>query len=78
MSRFNPGERVKVVMARNDIFPWQNGPTFEAIFQSGPSGPGDTYSVTATDEALRIDLNGNSADFIAIYQPPSVELKSDG
>ena len=69
------GEKVRVVMAQNNIFPWQNGPSFDAVFQYGPSGPGDVFVVLVGEESQRVYLNGNSPEFVAIYQPASVELK---
>ena len=72
---FAPGEKIKVVMAQNNIFPWQHGPTFDATFQAGPSGPGDVFIVLVGEEAQRVYLNGNSPEFVAMYQPASVELK---
>ena len=69
----NPGDEVTVVMVSNHIFPWQTAPSFKAIFQAGPSGPGDTYRVTidTVGDQTTLHLNGNSSEFVGIYMWPS-------
>lgn len=71
------GTRVRVVMTRNDVFPWQRGCSFEAVFDGGPSGPGDTYRVTLAS-GHPLHLNGNSAEFVAIYPAEAGEVADAG
>ena len=65
VARLTNGARVIVVMARNDIFPWQTAPNFEAIYVAAPNGPGDVFTVVR--DGKQVAINGNAADFIAIY-----------
>lgn len=60
------GKPCKVVMTRNDVFPWQRGPTFEAVLYATPYDPGDTYKLIV--DGMRISLNPNCSDFVAIVQ----------
>jgi hypothetical protein len=66
---FTKGDFVWVVMDRNDVFPWQDGPGFEAVFQYGPQGAGDTFHLLVAGpdaEDMPLVLNGNSNAFIGI------------
>lgn len=63
------GMDVVVVMATNDVFPWQTGPRFPATFIRAPQGPGDTYEVELAN-GFRVHLNGNGSDFVGIYPDP--------
>lgn len=71
------GDAVVVVMARNNIFPWQNSPRFRAKFRQGPQGTGDTFMVDVPGVGT-ISINGNGADFTGIYPAaPSGEEAPD-
>lgn len=66
------GDLVTVVMT-GSVFPWQHGTaSFEAVYEHGPSGPGDTYRFTVhiewPEEEHEVLINGNSQDFIGITQ----------
>lgn len=66
------GDEVTVVMAQSNVFPWhRNSPKFEAIYQAGPSGPGDTYRLLVDHpEGLgltEVHLNGISPEFVGLY-----------
>lgn len=63
------GDRVTVVMTSNHIFPWQTAPSFEAIYESGPSGPGDcwTFIVDLDGDQNILHLNGNSREFAGVF-----------
>lgn len=71
MERIKKGDTVLVVMNRNNIFDWQRGPSFEAIFHHSPGGPGDTFVVEVDGQMVMV--NGNSSEFIALVQIPQVE-----
>lgn len=60
------GDPIIVVMTRNDVFPWQVGPTFPATFYYASQGAGDTYKV-AVESIGDVYLNANSSDFVGIY-----------
>jgi hypothetical protein len=64
--RLERGQVVRVVMTQNNIFPWQTEPAFSAIYISGPCGPSDTFSLDVA--GTRLQLNGNSTDFIGMYR----------
>lgn len=75
MGSFQKGDRVKVRMLYNDIFPFQRGPAFEATYLRGPQGPGDTFSFDVDGEP--VEINGNSQLFIGITRtPPDSETES--
>lgn len=73
------GDRVQVVMSRNDIFPWQSGPRWEGTLVWTPSGPGDVFVVRIEQPerefapdiseyvGRKVNLNGNSSEFVAMY-----------
>ncbi len=61
----NEGDQVTVVMSRNDVFPWQDSPSFEATLIRRPAGPGDTFAVQINSRIIQI--NGNSSEFVGIY-----------
>lgn len=63
----NPGDDVYVVMTSKNIFPWQTEPSFRARFQSGPSGPGDFWTVTVDEGKTIVKINGNGRAFIGIW-----------
>ena len=63
-----PGDLVAVVMTRNNVFPWQNAPSFAAVYQYGPSGPGDVFIVSVPGHTKELALNGNSLDFVGMYK----------
>ena len=71
MEKINSGDPILVCMTRNDIFPWQKSPSFEAIFHHAPAGAGDTFVIEINGKMLL--LNGNSTDFIGIVQLPKEE-----
>lgn len=67
--RFERDDRVRIVMARNDVFNWQTGPSFVAVFMAGPAGPGDTFHLRLPGDDGRVfQLNGNSSEFVAIVE----------
>lgn len=61
------GSKVRVTMARNDVFSWQMSRTFDAVLISGPAGPGDTYHLKLPS-GRGVLLNGNSQEFVAIHE----------
>jgi hypothetical protein len=63
----SPEMTVTVVMDRNDYFPWQNGPSFEARILSGPQGAGDTYKLSIPGSDRVLLLNGNGSGLIGMY-----------
>ena len=70
------GDAVVVTMSRNDVFPWQQGCSFPAVYQRGPKGSGDTMLLEVEHEGRKgaLQLNGNSLDFVGLYVfPPEVE-----
>ena len=68
------GEKVVVVMTRNNIFPWQTAPCFDAFYAGGPNGPGDTHRFyVRVGDVIEIAINGNSLDFIGFYPRPDEE-----
>lgn len=59
---------VTITMSRNNVFPWQSAPSFEATLLRGPDGPGDTFKL---DVAGRfVEINGNSAEFVGVTHEP--------
>ncbi len=68
------GMRVTVVMSRNNIFPWQEGMSFDATFEWPPDPPDNTYHVRL-DDGMEVEINGNSAEFVAIY--PAIAQDGD-
>ncbi len=72
---FELGPRVTVVMSRNDHFPWQTAPHFEATLVKASRGAGDTFSFMVTvwndDETEGIEriieINGNSSEFVGFH-----------
>lgn len=75
-TQLEKGDLVTVVMARNDVFPWQVGPSFKAVFRRWPQGPGDTYRLTVADTV--VELNGNSTDFIALVRDGNPDARGGG
>ncbi len=80
---FELGPRVTVVMSRNDIFPWQTAPHFEATLVRASRGAGDTFSFLVDveneddpEEYIEriIEINGNSTEFVGYHYPagPSI------
>ncbi len=75
------GDPITVVMARNDVFPFQSGPSFDAVLVYSPGGPGDSLIVRVDVDAPppfgtqryhgEVYLNPSASDFIAI-------LRTDG
>ena len=73
---FELGPRVTVVMSRNDHFPWQTAPHFEATLVRASRGAGDTFSflvdVENQDDPEEyveriIEINGNSSEFVGFH-----------
>ncbi len=73
---FEMGPRVTVVMSRNDIFPWQTAPHFEATLVKASRGAGDTFSFLVDvenednpEEYIEriIEINGNSSEFVGYH-----------
>lgn len=67
MKDIKTGDTVMVVMARNNIFPWQSGPSFPATFYRGPQGPGDTFTLAIFGVTENLQLNSNSSEFVGLY-----------
>ncbi len=72
---FQLGPLVTVVMSRNDIFPWQTAPHFEARMVRTSRGAGDTFSFLVSvqsedgEDYLEriIEINGNSSEFVGFH-----------
>lgn len=64
------GARVIVVMERNDCFPWQTAPRFEATISHFPGGSGDTFRLHL-DDGTEFALNGNGQSFVGLYALPT-------
>ena len=72
---FELGPAVTVVMSRNDHFPWQTAPHFEATLVRASRGAGDTFSFLVEienedgSEGIEriIEINGNSAEFVGYH-----------
>lgn len=62
------GDTVTVVMARKNVFPWQEGNhEFEAGLVRVPAGEGDTFAFRVNDE-YTVELNGNSSELVGFYK----------
>lgn len=80
---YSMGPLCTVVMSRNDHFPWQTAPHFQAVLVKASRGAGDTFSFIVNienedgTEGLEriIEINGNSAEFVGYHYEagPSVE-----
>ncbi len=72
---FEIGPLVTVVMSRNDHFPWQTAPHFQATLVKASRGAGDTFSFLVDvenedgSEGLEriIEINGNSSEFVGFH-----------
>lgn len=61
------GAECRVIMARNDIFVWQDACHWYGELVGVPRGEGDHFRVRHGD--VIVSLNPLSADLIAITQP---------
>ncbi len=61
-------DEVTVVMDRNDIFPWQVGPSFSARYSYGPpNGPDHGVLYVTVEPVGEIMINPHSSAFIGIF-----------
>lgn len=67
MRPIEPGDKVVVSMSRNDCFPFQSAPSFEARILHTPAISGLTLWYLQVGESVVI-LNPCSSDFIGIIK----------
>lgn len=65
------GTKVRIVMARNDVFDFQTSCEFPATYIQGPRGDGDLIHVEVEGRELR--FNGISPEFVAMIEEASDE-----
>jgi hypothetical protein len=69
--RFQTGDTVTVCMARNDCFPFQSSPRFEATITYIPGATGDCWQVVEAENGFVVLINPEASDFIGFVKTAS-------
>lgn len=62
------GDMVTVIMSRNDVFPFQNSPRFEATIKYYPCAAGEEYVFVV--DGKEVHINPSATDFIGYVVCP--------
>lgn len=75
IDRIRHGDKITVVMARNNIFPWQDGPAFPATLKAWDADFRMLFIDVTTDDGhvMGVEISTSGADFVGIWrgaEPP--------
>ena len=60
------GDSVRVTMSRNNVFEWQDSPSFDAVIVSMPADTGDMWYFD--DNGVIIAISPMSSDFVGVVK----------